>query len=80
LLWSCIGMLGVSTWCVAVMHRYVRSIDLVYCGHVSACKEYRTGLLPSCIGMLGVSTWFVAVMNRYVRSIDLVGCCHVSVC
>jgi hypothetical protein len=58
------------------MYRYVRSIDLVCCGHVSVCKEHRPGLLRSCIVMLGVSTW--AVMYRYARSIDLGG--HVSVC
>jgi hypothetical protein len=37
LLRSYIGMLGVSTWFVAVMYRYGRSIDLVFCGHVSVC-------------------------------------------
>jgi hypothetical protein len=65
-------MLGVSNWFVAVMYRYVRSIDLVCCGHVSVWREYQLGLLRSCIGMLGVSTWFVAVMYQYARSIDLV--------
>jgi hypothetical protein len=83
---SCIGMLGVSTWFVAVMYRYVRSVDLVCCrdvsyvrgielvccGHVLVCLEYRPGLLRSCIGMLGVSNWFVAVMYQYARSIDQV--------
>ena len=65
-------MLGVSNWFVAVMYRYVRSIDLVCCGHVLVCLEYRPGLLRSCIGMLGVSNWFVAVMYQYARSIELV--------
>jgi hypothetical protein len=60
------------------MYRYVRSIDLVCCGHVSVGKEYRSGVLRSCIGMFGVSTW--AVMYWYARSIDLVCCGHVSVC
>jgi hypothetical protein len=73
-------MLGVSTIFFAVMYRYARSIDLVYCGHVSVCKEYQPGLLRSYIGMLGVSTCCFAVMYRYARSIDLVCCGHVSVC
>jgi hypothetical protein len=37
LLWSCIGMLGVLTWFVAVMYRYHKSIDLVCSGDVSVC-------------------------------------------
>jgi hypothetical protein len=80
MMWSCIGMLGASTWFVVVMYRYVTSIDLVCCSHASVCSEYRPGLLRSCIGMLGVSTCFVAVMYRYARSIDLVCGGHVSVC
>jgi hypothetical protein len=57
LLQSCIGMLGVLTWFVAVMYRYARSIDLVSWQSCIGMLDFRPGLLLSCIGMLGVSTW-----------------------